>query len=399
MKLRHPFWAIIRYNGGVNEVGLGMVSEMQAIVREMLPDEKADVEELFSRSLGLVDRIIFLLSFEDALKSAQKQSGGSLVAVYNDRIVGSVSMKFQLFEGERTGFIDALVTDREIRGRGIGRSLVDGAISWLEERECEVIYATADRYNSPSWNIFIHRGFSVYELPQQLGDYGLGFLRLWLAEFHFIGYGTFFLRRDWKEDKPREKGEAWHFMAAWLGVSLVWWIQALRGSQPLELLPLLFAVAGLSLFAHELPQKLAGRRLGLETTFKAWGSGIFFSSLLAAVGSFFPAYGSTYVKQLDWWYEPRKKGTGIFFAVGPFVSLALAFAFWALSFFVTSGLIAASGRVGYTINLVTVIFNLIPVQAAGGLVWDGKKILTWNKAVWLMLFTGTAALVIIDMLF
>ncbi|MDH5199326.1 MAG: GNAT family N-acetyltransferase [Candidatus Bathyarchaeota archaeon] len=376
-----------------------MVSEMQVLVREMLPGKKDDVEGLFGRSLGLVDRIVFLLSFEDALKSSQRQSGGSLVAVHDGRVVGSVSMRFQPIRGRRTGFIDALVTDRELRGRGIGRSLVEGAISWLEERGCEVIYATADRYNSPSWNLFVHRGFSVYELPQQVGDHGLGFLRLWLAEFHFLGYGTFFLRRGREGDRPRENSEAWHFTAAWLGVSLAWLTQALRTGRPPVLFPLLFAVAGLSLLAHELPQKLVGHRLGLETNFKAWGSGILFSSLLAAVGSFFPVYGSTYVKQLDWWYEPRKKGMGVFFAVGPSVSLTLAFAFWALSHFATGGLFAASGRVGYTMNLVIVIFNLIPVQAAGGLVWDGKKILTWNKAVWLMLFAGTAALVVLDMLF
>jgi len=321
------------------------------------------------------------------------------VAVHDGRIVGSVSMRFQLLRGRLTGFIGALVTDRELRGRGIGRSLVDGAISWLEERGCEVIYATADRYNSPSWNLFVHRGFSVYELPQQVGDYGLDFLRLWLAEFHFVGYGTFFLRRGRENDKRREIGEWWHFTAAWLGVSFALLMQALRTGFSVSLLPLYFAVAGLSLIAHEIPQKLVGRRLGLETTFKAWGSGILFGSLLAAVGSFFPVYGSTYVKRLDWWYEPREKWTGVFFAVGPSVSLTLAFAFWALSHFATGGLLAASGRVGYTMNLVIVIFNLIPVQAAGGLVWDGKKILTWNKAAWLMLFVGTAALVILDMLF
>jgi GNAT superfamily N-acetyltransferase len=376
-----------------------MTSEMQVLVREMLPGEKDDVEGLFGRSLGLVDRIVFLLSFEDALKSSQRRSGGSLVAVHDGRVVGNVSMRFWLVGGRRTGFIDALVADGELRGRGIGRSLADGAISWLEERGCEVIYATADRYNSPSWNLFVHRGFSVYELPQQVGDHGLSFLRLWLAEFHFLGYGTFFLRRERENDKPREVGEWWHFMAAWLGVSFALSMQALRTGWPLSLLPLFFAVAGLSLLAHELPQKLVGRRLGLETTFKAWGSGILFGSLLAAVGSFFPAYGSTYVEQLDWWYEPREKWTGIFFAVGPSVSLALAFAFWAVSLFASNGLFSASGRVGYTMNLVIVIFNLIPVQAAGGLVWDGKKILMWNKAAWLMLFAGAAALFVLDVLF
>lgn len=370
---------------------------MQAFVREMLPGEKADVEGLFGRSLGLVDRIFFLLSFEDALKGAKRRSGGSLVAVYDGRIVGSVSMRIQPLGGIRTGFIDALVTDGQLRGRGIGSSLVDKAISWLEDRKCEAIYATADRYNSPSWNTFVHRGFSVYEFPQQFRDHGLGVLRLWLVEFHYIGYGTFFLRRDGEKEKTQGNGETSQFIAAWLGLSLMLWMRALRIGQPMSLLPVFFVVAGISLLAHELPQRIVGRRFGLETAFKAWEPGLLLGLLLGAVGSIFPAYGSTYMKQLDWRYNPKQ--TGVFFAIGPFVSLALAFMFWALSSFTTSGLLSATGRAGYVMNLVNVVFNLIPVQAAGGFVWDGKKILTWNKTIWLMLIAGTTLLVFIDIVF
>ncbi len=372
---------------------------MQVLVREMLPNEKGDVEKLFGRSLGIVDRIVFQLSFEDALKSAQKQSGGTLAAEYDGKIVGSVSMRVQLIRGKQTGFIEALVTDRELRGKGIGGSLVDGAISWLEKHGCEVIYATADRYNSPSWNMFIHRGFHLYEIPQQLRDYGLNFLRLWLGEFHFMGFGQFFLRRDKEPKKPRETGEAWHWLAALLGVSIMWWIQILRSRGSLTLVLTLFAVVAISLLAHELSQKLAARRLGLETTFKAWGPGLLLGWLLALVGGFFLGYGSTYVKQLDWWYEHKKEKTGIIFALGPLVSLALAFAFWTLTIFTTSSLLMASGKVGYTINLVIVIFNLIPIQAAGGFVWDGKKILAWNKTIWATLVITTSALIILDALF
>jgi Zn-dependent protease/predicted N-acetyltransferase YhbS len=377
----------------------GAVLKMKVLVREMLPSERVDVEGLFSSSLGLVDRIGFQLSFENALKDAQKQRGGCLVAVLDGQIVGSVSLRFQRIGGERTGFIDALIVGKALRVQGIGRSLVDSAILWLEAWECAVIYATVDRYNSPSWNIFVHRDFSVYEITQQVMDYRLNFLRLWLAEFHFLGYGTFFLRRTRNRSKPRETDEVWHFMAAWVGVSLTWWIHALRDGQPSLLLPFFFVVVGLSLMAHELPQKLIGRHLGWETTFKAWGSGLFFSSLLAIVGSFFPAYGSTYVKQLDWRYTPTKKETGIFFAIGPSVSLVLAFVFWVLSHITNSGLLTALGTIGYTMNLVTVIFNLIPVQAAGGLVWDGKKIFAWNKTVWTTLVTTTSALIILDAFF
>ena len=373
-----------------------MTHEMRVLVREMLPNERADVEALFGRSLSLIDRIAFLLSFEDVLKSAQKQNGGNLIAVYEGRIVGSVSLRMQTMKDRRIGFIDAFVTEKELRGKGVGGSLVDKAISWLEERKCDEICATADRYNSPSWNTFIHRGFSVYEFPHQFKDYGWGFLRLWIGEFHFIGFGTFFLRRSRKQGKPTpEAAEAWHYVLAWLAASLVWLIPVLRTGKPWEYYFSLFAITGLSILVHELSQKCFARRIGLETTFRAWESGILFGSLLAAIGSFFPAYGSTYVRRLDYWYSAKEK-TAAMFAVGPSASLALAVIFRALSLCATDGLLASIGEVACTMNLLNAVFNLVPIQAAGGFVWDGRKILSWNKAVWFVLLLVAAILVAFD---
>lgn len=42
---------------------------MQVVVREMQPIEKGDVERHFARSLGVIDRVVFQLSFEDAQKT------------------------------------------------------------------------------------------------------------------------------------------------------------------------------------------------------------------------------------------------------------------------------------------------------------------------------------------
>lgn len=372
---------------------------MQILIREMQQGEKGEVEKLFRRSLGITDRMVFQLSFNEAQKSARGQGGGTLVAEYDGEIVGAVSVRMQILKGKRIGYIDALVADKEFRGRGVGKSLVDGAILWLEERGCEVIYATADRYNSPSWNTFIHRDFHLYEVPQQIRDYGLSFLRLWLAEFYFIGFGTFFLRRGKDQRKPREIGEAWHFLAALLGVSTVWWIQILRGQGPLMLIPELFAVVAVSILAHELPQKFMARRFGLKTIFKAWGSGIFLSWLLAPLGIFFPAYGSTYVKQIDWRYNPKKDKTGVIFAMGPISSLALGFTLWIIRLLTASSLLAESAKIGYITSLSIALLNLIPTQAAGGFVWDGKKIFRWNRKVWVMLVIASIALISLNALF
>ena len=89
---------------------------MQILVREMQPSEKGNVEKLFGRSLGIIDRIVFQLSFEDAQKSVRKQSGGTLTAEYDGKIVGAVSMRIQTLKDKRIGYIDAPVADKELRG-------------------------------------------------------------------------------------------------------------------------------------------------------------------------------------------------------------------------------------------------------------------------------------------
>ncbi|MEM2926807.1 MAG: GNAT family N-acetyltransferase [Candidatus Bathyarchaeia archaeon] len=371
---------------------------MPIVVREMKPDEKEGVEELFRRSLCITDRLIFQLSFEDSLKSARRSCGGTLVAEWEDKIVGALSMRIQSIKGEKIGYIDALVSDKEFRGRRIGRSLVDEALSWLMDRGCEVIYATADRYNSPSWNLFIHRGFYPYEAPQHLRDYGFEFLRLWLGEYYFIAFGAFFLRKDIGKEKKAlgETKERWHWLAALLGVSGVWWTQLFRSQGSLMLFPAFLVATAISLLIHELPQSFAAKRLGLETTFKAWSSGLIFSTFLGFLGLFFPAYGSTYIKRLDWWYDPKKDGTGIVFALGPISSLMLSFLLLTISSMTKEKLLVASATVGYVTSLSIAILNLIPIKAAGGFVWDGKKILDWNKGLWGILVTAAIALVLID---
>lgn len=373
--------------------------EPQILVREMLPSEERAVRELFKRSLGFLDRLFFLLAFREALGGAAKDRGGCLVAVCDGAIVGSVSLRVMSYGAVRAGLIDAIVADRGFRGRGVGKSLLDAALQWLRGRGCEAVYATADRYNSPSWNMFVHKGFSPYELPWQLKELGFNLVRLWSSEFYFFAVGNFFLKRTDGEGGPREAAEMWHFLSAWLGLALVWWLLIVRAGGPAPLIPMALAVAGLSLSAHELGHKLAAARLGLRTTFKAWDSGLLFSSLLAVLfGAFFPAYGSTYARQIDWRYDPERNETGLTYTAGPAISLALAAAFLASLKFANDPLLDAAGRIGYATNLYLAVFNLLPIQGAGGFPWDGGKVFRWSRSAWLLLVTAVMALMLTDML-
>lgn len=365
-------------------------------VREMLHGEESKVRDFFEENLGVIDRIIFPLAFRDALKSAARQLGTTLLALSNGEIVGSVSLRIVVYSEKRIGLIDAIVTDKNLRGRGIGKSLLDEALSWFEKKGCEIIYATADRYNSPSWNMFVHKGFSPQEIREQLRDLGLNFIRLWFTEFYIIGGGTFFLKKTSEKERQTEAGEGWHFLIAWLGFAFISWMMAFRHG-PSFYTPLALSVAGLSLVTHELAHKLVANHLGLKTTFKAWDSGIIFGSFLAAIlGALYPAYGSTYIKQVDWRYDPKQREIGLIYAAGPIASFVLAALFWASLPYFSNELLVMIGKMGYVTNYVLVLFNLIPIQAAGGFAWDGRKIYTWNKIVWTLLVIALALLILAD---
>jgi len=370
----------------------------EVVIREMLRTEEEDVRRFFERNLGPIDNFFFNLSFREALKSSSRQLGASLVAEYQGKIVGCFSLRIVVYGEKRIGLIDAIVTDRNFRGSGIGKSLLDQALSWFEKKRCEIICATADRFNSPSWNMFIHKGFSLYTIRGQFRDLGLNFIRLWFAEFYVVGAGTFFLRKiNGKPDQP-EPSEGWSFLVAWIGFAFILWLMVFRQGASLSI-PLVLGVGGLSLFAHEFAHKLTASRLGLKTVFRAWDSGILFSSLLAAIFSaLYPSYGQTYVKQVDWRYDPKQRIMGLIYAAGPITSLILATFFWISLPYFNNELLRIAGRIGYVSNYVLVIFNLIPIQASGGFAWDGRRIYTWNKAVWASLAIAITVLVLVDML-
>lgn len=368
------------------------------LIREISLEEENAVKEFFEKNLGFIDTIIFDLSFGDVLKSTRRGMGTTFVATKGEKIIGSFSVRLQTHQGKRVGFIDAIVTDKHLRGKGIGRSLFNACLQWLQDRNCKVILATADRYNSPSWNLFIRKGFTVYETKDQIKEFGWGFLRLWLTEFYFVGIGSFFLRKGNEKEKQSETNPTQSILTAWLGLTLVLSILGLRsGAQPF-LYPLLMVITAVSILAHESSHILVSKFYGLETVFKAWDSGLLFSLFLSALGVVFPSYGSTYIKPVDWRYEAGSRKMGIIYALGPIVSILLAAVFLTLSVNTSSVLFKRVFGGGYTINYVSALFNLLPIKAAGGFPWDGRKIFTWNKTVWLLLIVGIATLVLIDML-
>jgi Zn-dependent protease len=64
---------------------------------------------------------------------------------------------------------------------------------------------------------------------------------------------------------------------------------------------------------------------------------------------------------------------------GPAISLVLSILFLPLVLF--GGILGQIGMLGFTMNLVTVVYNLMPFTPM-----DGKSIFEWSKLFWALLF-------------
>ena len=155
-------------------------------------------------------------------------------------------------------------------------------------------------------------------------------------------------------------------------------------------IPLVSGVVGVSILAHELSHKLIARSFGLKTVFKVWKSGLVFSFFLILLGVLIPFYGSTFIKQRDWPYHKKIEEMGLIYSVGPVISLILASCFLGLTHWTNTEWLVALGIVGFWVNFVLALFNLIPIFPFS--IFDGRRIFLWNKIVWSLMVIWFALL-------
>jgi Zn-dependent protease len=126
--------------------------------------------------------------------------------------------------------------------------------------------------------------------------------------------------------------------------------------------------AGLGFLLHELGHKFVAQHYGCAAEFRAMDQMLYFAVGLALiVGFLFAAPGAVMISG-----NITRKENGIISAAGPLVNYALALIFMGLSVYVPAL------QLGFWINLWLGLFNMIPFG-----MFDGKKILYWNRYVWL----------------
>jgi Zn-dependent protease len=186
--------------------------------------------------------------------------------------------------------------------------------------------------------------------------------------------------------------EEFDLFVAWIAISLAFAIIFLRDigrADPviaLSFLGVSLFTVGIGFILHEMAHKFTAIKYGFWAEFRKDNIMLVVAVALAAlVGVVFAAPGATVI------YDTTGRGisreqNGKISAAGPVVNLLLCIPFAALLIFggggmsLTGNIATMIGMIGFQVNAMIAAFNMLPVS-----VLDGKKVLAWNKAVFVIM--------------
>jgi hypothetical protein len=137
-------------------------------------------------------------------------------------------------------------------------------------------------------------------------------------------------------------------------------------------------IAGIATVAHDMAHRIIAFIYKADSEYQFWGIGtitMFFTSWL--FGTVFAQPARTIISGNEDKLTPKRKV--VITLAGPIISLILSFAFLILVPF--GGKIAAIGVLGFTMNLLSTIYSLMPFDPM-----DGKDIFGWSKLFWALIF-------------
>lgn len=149
-----------------------------------------------------------------------------------------------------------------------------------------------------------------------------------------------------------------------------------RAELTLDMVLIYIAVGAVSVVLHDFAHRYFATKHGQDADTQFWGLGTGIMFLTAWL--FGNAFGASYRNLVNRNDEEDPKTIGIEMVAGPVVSIILTFVF--LGMVMLGGVWAIAGGIGFTINLITAVYSLMPIETM-----DGLAIWRWNKGLYLAL--------------
>lgn len=176
-----------------------------------------------------------------------------------------------------------------------------------------------------------------------------------------------------------------HLLYAWAAISFAFamilggGVDSLAGTGFLYYITLSGITVGVAFLIHELAHKVVAQKYGCWAEFRKYDFGLILAVLMSFYGFVFAAPGAVMIKG-----GVSDEENGKIAAAGPVINIILAILFFVLSVLINadtaSSLIYEIVNYGFLINAWLALFNLIPFS-----VFDGAKIVSWSKPVWIIL--------------
>jgi Zn-dependent protease len=144
-----------------------------------------------------------------------------------------------------------------------------------------------------------------------------------------------------------------------------------------EKLLIFIFVGGVTTIIHEIAHWLVANRYQTNSELQFWGFGTVIMFLTAWLFGDVFAQPTLTVTQSETPLEKRE--SGLVMIAGPLISLC--FAFVCLALISLGGIFATAGAIGFSMNLLTCVYSLIPIKPL-----DGEGVYTWNKVIWAVFF-------------
>ena len=177
---------------------------------------------------------------------------------------------------------------------------------------------------------------------------------------------------------------------AWLAISLAFAI-ILGGSffsfDFVSIFMIASLTVGLGFVTHEMAHKVVAQHYGCQAEFRSWDKmlllAIFMAILFKAI---FVAPGAVFITG-----PVGKKRNGIISAAGAIANLIIAALFLSILLSPSLSMFYSIAGYGFMINTWLALFNMLPFW-----MFDGKKILNWNKAVYFTMVAVSIAFLLLQ---
>ncbi len=172
---------------------------------------------------------------------------------------------------------------------------------------------------------------------------------------------------------------------AWVAISIAFGI-IINRSFPIHFYSAFIissVTVGIGFLFHELGHKLVAQKYGCFAEFRANMPMLILAVFIAFIFGFvFAAPGAVMISG-----PVGRRRNGKISLAGPAVNIVLALLFFALLMGNIGGMIQILAIIGFFVNSLLAMFNMLPFG-----MFDGKKVMAWNKTVYYIMFAVTIIL-------